>query len=71
MANRTATLYIRISRDGKNSFCKPVYLAKGRPKPQYAMVKGNAEHHEEGAYYVRFGTDGANRSLCWLAKTPT
>ena len=26
MANRTATLYIRINKDGKDSFCKPVYL---------------------------------------------
>jgi hypothetical protein len=56
MANRTATLYIRITKNGRNWFCKPVYQSKGRLKPQYAMVKGEPEHHKEGIYYVRFGT---------------
>jgi hypothetical protein len=55
MANRTATLYIRITQNGRNSFCKPVYQSKGRLKPQYAMVDGEPEHHKEGVYYVRFG----------------
>jgi hypothetical protein len=40
MANRTATLYIRINQNGKSSFCKPAYQSKGRLKPQYAMVNG-------------------------------
>jgi hypothetical protein len=40
MANRNATLYIRITKNGRSSFCKPVYQSKGRLKPQYAMVKG-------------------------------
>jgi hypothetical protein len=35
MANRTATLYIHISKNGKSPFCKPVYQSKGRLKPQY------------------------------------
>jgi hypothetical protein len=70
MANRTATLYIRISKDGKNSFCKPVYLSKGRLRPQYAMVKDNAEHHEEGVYYVRFGTDGGKQKYVLVGKDP-
>lgn len=48
MANRTATLCIRITKNGRNSFCKPVYQSKGRLKPQYAMIKGEPEHHEEG-----------------------
>ena len=39
MAYRTATLYIRITKNGRSSFCKPVYQSKGRLKPQYAMVK--------------------------------
>jgi hypothetical protein len=33
MANRTATLYIGITKNGRNSYCKPVYLSKGRLKP--------------------------------------
>jgi len=70
MANRTATLYLRISKDGKNSFCKPVYLSKGRLRPQYAIVKGNAEHHEEGVYYVRFGADGGKQKYVLVGKDP-
>ena len=40
MANRTATLYIRITKNGRDSFRKPVYQSKGRLKAQYAMVNG-------------------------------
>ena len=39
MANRTATLYIRITTsDGRKSYCTPVYQSKGRLKPQHAML---------------------------------
>ena len=51
MANRTATLYIRIIKNGKDSFRKPVYQFKGRLKPQYAIVNGEPEHHKEGVYH--------------------
>ena len=62
MANRTATLYIRITtKDGKKPYCKPVYLTKGRLKPLYAMVDGKPEHHPEGVYYIRFGTDSGKQ----------
>jgi integrase/recombinase XerD len=62
MANRTATLYIRITtKDGKKPYCKPVYLTKGRLKPLCAMVDGEPEHHPEGVYYIRFGTDGGKQ----------
>jgi hypothetical protein len=38
MANRTATLYIRITTaDCRKSYCKPVYLSKGRLKSQYDL----------------------------------
>jgi hypothetical protein len=44
MANRTATLYIRITTaDGKRRYCKAAYQSKGRLKPQYAMVNGEPE----------------------------
>jgi hypothetical protein len=37
MANRTATLYIRITTsDGRKSYCTPVFQSKGRLKPQHA-----------------------------------
>jgi hypothetical protein len=58
MANLTVTLYIRIkTEDGKKPFCKPVYLAKGRLKPLYAIVNGEPEYRPEGVYYMRFGAD--------------
>jgi hypothetical protein len=52
LANRTASLYIRITAtDGKRPYCKPVYVSKGRLKPQYAMVGGEPKYHPEGVYY--------------------
>jgi integrase len=70
MANRTATLYIRITKNGRDSFRKPVYQSKGRIKPQYAMVNGEPEHHPEGVYHVRFGTDGGKQPFVSVGKDP-
>jgi integrase len=71
MANRTATLYIRITTaDGKKPYCKPVYLSKGRLKPLYAMVNGEQEHHKEGVYYLRFGADGGKQQFVLIGKDP-
>jgi hypothetical protein len=70
MANRTATLYIRITKNGRDSFRKPVYQSKGRLKPQYAMVNGEPEHHKEGVYYVRFGADGGKQQFVLVGKDP-
>ena len=70
MAHRTATLYIRITKNGRDSFCKPVYQSKGRLKPQYAMVDGEPEHHKEGVYYVRFGADGGKQQFVLAGKDP-
>jgi hypothetical protein len=70
MPHRTATLYIRIIKNGKSSFCKPVYQSKGRLRPQYAMVDGEPEHHKEGVYYVRFGADGGRQPRVAVGKDP-
>jgi len=70
MANRTATLYIRITKNGRSSFCKPVYQSKGRLKPQYAMVKDEPEHHPDGVYYVRFGTGDGKQQFVLVGKDP-
>ena len=70
MSNRTATLYIRITKNGRSSFCKPFYQSKGRLKPQYAMVDGEPEHHKEGVYYVRFGADGGKQQFVLAGKDP-
>jgi integrase len=71
MANRTATLYIRITTtDGRKSYCKPVYQSKGRLKPQHAMVNGEPEHHKEGVYYLRFGAEGGEQQFVLVGKDP-
>ena len=71
MANRTATLYIRITTaDGKRRYCKAAYQSKGRLRPQYALVNGEPEHHEEGVYYVRFGADGGKQQFVLAGKDP-
>jgi hypothetical protein len=68
MANRAATLYIRIAKNGRSSFCKPVYQSKGRLKPQFAVVNDEAEHHPEGVYYLRFGVDGGKQQFVLIGK---
>ena len=70
MANRTVTLYIRIIKNGRSSFCKPVYQSKGRLKPQYAMVDGEPEHHREGVYHIRFGADGGKQPFVSVGRDP-
>src|SRR5271163_474359 len=71
MANRTATLYIRITTaDGKRRYCKAAYQSKGRLKPQYAMVNGEPAHHKDGVYYVRFGADGGKQQFVLVGKDP-
>lgn len=71
MANRTATLYIRITaEDGRKPYCKPVYLSKGRLKPHFALVDGKPEHHPEGVYYVRYGTDDGKQWFVPVGNDP-
>jgi hypothetical protein len=71
MANRTASLYLRITTaDGKRRYCKSVYQSKGRLKPQYAMVDGEPEHHKEGVYYLRFGADDGKQHFVLIGKDP-
>jgi len=69
MANRTATLYLRITTaDGRTSYCKPVYQSKGRLKPQHGMVNGEPKHHPEGVYYLRFGADDGKQQCVLVGK---
>jgi hypothetical protein len=71
MPNHTASLYIPITTaDSRKSYCKPVYQSKGRLKGQYAMVNGEPEHHKEGVYYLRFGTDGGKQQFVLVGKEP-
>jgi integrase/recombinase XerD len=63
MANSTVTLMLRIrTADGKRPFVKPVYSANGRIRQHYAVVKGQAEHHPESSYFLRYA-EGEKRYL--------
>ena len=64
MAYRTATLYIRITKNRRSSFCKPVYQSKGRLKPQYAMV--NSANPDP--FLVCHTDNGASKSLKLAAR---
>jgi hypothetical protein len=34
------------------------------------MVKGQPEHHKEGVYYLRFGTDSGKQKFVLIGKDP-
>lgn len=71
MSHRTATLYIRITtEDGKRPYCRPVYLSKGRLKPLYAVVNRKPEHHPEGVYHLRFGTEDGKQTFAPVGNDP-
>lgn len=56
----TVRLYIRVRlKDGRRLHVDPVYAANRKLKPLFAMVHGQAEHHPEGVYYLRYQRDGA------------
>ena len=61
MPHLKVTLYLRITTaEGKRKMCKPVYAARGRLKPLYAVdAKGNGlGHHPEGEYYLLYAANG-------------
>ena len=58
--NREVNLTKRVQTPQGVRFC-PVVLAKnGRVKPDWVLVNGNQERHEEGAYYIEW-RNGAKR----------
>jgi integrase/recombinase XerD len=44
--------------DGSRPFLDPVLSGNGKLKPLYALIQGNAEHHPEGTYFLRYGKNG-------------
>jgi hypothetical protein len=71
VSHRTATLYIRITtEDDKRPYCRPVYLSKGRLKPLYPVVNSKPEHHPEGVYHIRFGTDAGKQTFVPVGNDP-
>jgi hypothetical protein len=62
MPHRIATLYIRITTRGRQELLLQARLrAHGSPQAPYAMVNRQPEHHPEGVYYIRIGTDGGKQ----------
>lgn len=52
-------LYILIRRtDGRNAFVDPAWNRNRTLRVGYALVAGEAEHHLEGCYYLRFLRNG-------------
>lgn len=48
--------------DGTYPFLDPVLSANGKLKPLYAIVDGQAEHHPEGSYFLRYA-DGSGKRI--------
>ena len=52
-------LYIRIrSADGRDAYADPAWNRNRTLRAAYAMVRGQAEHHPEGCYYLRYLRSG-------------
>jgi integrase len=70
-----ASLYIRVRMpDGKYLTTKPVFSAKGRIRPGYALIDGTAERFDSASYVLRYGKtwetvgDEANDALTALER---
>ncbi|MGA7925627.1 MAG: hypothetical protein WCA20_06490, partial [Candidatus Sulfotelmatobacter sp.] len=50
-------------------YCRLVFSAKGRIKPDLAVVNGKQECHKEGAYYLEW-REGAKRVRLSVGKDP-
>ena len=56
MPIRAVTLKIRVKTTTRKWYVvNPVFDAKGRLRPLYAMVAGKPERHTEGVYVLRYG----------------
>jgi integrase len=58
--NRTVKITKRVRTQKGLRFCPVVISANGRIKPDWVVVKGKAERHPEGAYYVEW-CEGSKR----------
>jgi len=43
--------YVRL-KNGRWRYCKPALAKNGKIRPDWVIVKGKAEHHPEGNFYV-------------------
>jgi integrase/recombinase XerD len=62
MRQSKVTLLIRIrTADGRQPYCKPVWLNRNELKPLWAFVNGKPEHRPEGVYHLRYTYKGQRR----------
>jgi hypothetical protein len=62
MRQSKVTLLIRIrTADGRQPYCKPVWLNRNELKPLWAFVNGKPEHRPEGVYHLRYTYKGRRR----------
>jgi len=54
MANRRVTVWKYVQTNKGWRYCKPVIGRNGKIKPDFVIVDGQPEQHEEGAYYTRY-----------------
>jgi Zn-finger nucleic acid-binding protein len=62
MRQSKVTLLIRIrTADGRQPYCKPVWLNRNELKPLWAFVHGKPEYRPEGVYQLRYTYKGQRR----------
>jgi hypothetical protein len=62
MRQSKVTLLIRMrTADGRQPYCKPVWLNRNKLKPLWAFVHGKPERRFEGVYHLRYTYKGQRR----------
>src|ERR1700685_4104581 len=67
--NREVNLTKRVQTPYGWRYCRLVFSAKGRIKPDLAVVHGKQECHKKGAYYLEW-RQGAKRVRLSVGKDP-
>src|SRR5262249_24206322 len=54
MPNRKVSIWMYVKIDGRWRYAKPVEGSNHKLKPGWCLVNGVAQHHPQGAYYIRY-----------------
>ena len=58
MANRKVSIWKYVLTAKGWRYCRPVIGRNGKIKPDFVIVNGQPEQHDEGAYYIRHREGG-------------